>query len=271
MFTPNMSQEQVSEMDRRRGLGDTGLFNNTNLLVAKKPWQNPDGTHKSASEDEEPMSDTQKAVQILKGISMPEGEKLVKRGDEEEEEDEVVNKADSAAAASQARSQRSRSREAGRKERTIASRYMKSGDHEPMNGKLENLDKYAKGGDSNSKISELFADDEDKLKEDTDTKKSFNSRSMHIMRPLGAYDPFGVESAARTIPVNRGSVLETAQLGSSIPTTTYKSCNVHGTIYRSNSACHPCTLYKSSTCKACGTSMTKAAGGTMKCPSGHNQ
>jgi hypothetical protein len=69
-FTPNMSNREMAEYDERRGHGDTDLFANPTIVTAKKPWQNPDGTHKSQIEDEK-MTATTKAIALLKGVTMP--------------------------------------------------------------------------------------------------------------------------------------------------------------------------------------------------------
>lgn len=92
-FTPNMTQAQISEYDRRRGLGDMGAFNDPDLIVNKKPWLKPDGTHKS--NDEADMSKTNEATEILKAMRVPErGEpfakpELPKREGESEQERQV--------------------------------------------------------------------------------------------------------------------------------------------------------------------------------------
>lgn len=76
-FTPNMSKEQVAEYDRRRGLGDMGAFNDPDLLINKRPWLRPDGTHKSNGEGD--MSKTQEAINTLKAMIVPEhGENFAK-------------------------------------------------------------------------------------------------------------------------------------------------------------------------------------------------
>lgn len=69
-FTPNMSNAQVKEFDRRRGLGDMGTFKEPDFLINKKPWLRADGTHKA--QDEGDMSKTQEAIQTLKGMRVPE-------------------------------------------------------------------------------------------------------------------------------------------------------------------------------------------------------
>lgn len=69
-FTPNMSQEQIAEFDRRRGLGDMGTFKEPDFLINKKPWLRADGTHKA--QDEGDMSKTQEAIQTLKGMRVPD-------------------------------------------------------------------------------------------------------------------------------------------------------------------------------------------------------
>lgn len=94
-FTPNMSPEQIAELDRRRGRGDTGPFSDPEGIENKKPWLKPDGTHKSQDEDST-MSTTAEATQILKNrVRMPEeGEPfgkptLPKREGESESERQV--------------------------------------------------------------------------------------------------------------------------------------------------------------------------------------
>ena len=51
-FTPNMSTAEIAEYDKRRGYGDVDLFANPTVVSLKKPWQNPDGTHKAHTEEE---------------------------------------------------------------------------------------------------------------------------------------------------------------------------------------------------------------------------
>lgn len=180
-FTPNMSNREMAEYDERRGHGDTDLFVNPTVVSAKKPWQNPDGTHKSQNEDEN-MTATAKAIALLKGVTMPEGKPFGKplpekrEGETEFERDirhytEKVKDApkkypggqkqaiaiaaseagvakkggdsnSSAKRAQQASSQRASQRAQGRKERQIQARYMtKKGEFSPIDGKLEGLKK----------------------------------------------------------------------------------------------------------------------------------
>lgn len=70
-FRPNMSAEEMAELDRRRGLGDQGSFNDPDIIVSKKPWLKPDKTHKSQSEA--PMHDGMD--DLIRAMQIPEGGK----------------------------------------------------------------------------------------------------------------------------------------------------------------------------------------------------
>jgi hypothetical protein len=98
--------------------------------------------------------------------------------------------------------------------------------------------------------------------------KALNSKSMHVLAPIGQYDPFNVQRSASTIPVTRAAVTETNP-HIYRPEQIYKSCMTHGITYRAESGCQPCNVYKSSTCSKCGDTMNKKAGGMLACSHGH--
>jgi hypothetical protein len=98
-------------------------------------------------------------------------------------------------------------------------------------------------------------------------QKALNSRSIHILPPRGPYDPFNVYRTATTVPVSKAAVDEVA--APIRHETVYKSCATHGITYRAESGCHPCKIYKSTTCAKCGEAMQKTAGGVLACSHGH--
>jgi hypothetical protein len=98
--------------------------------------------------------------------------------------------------------------------------------------------------------------------------KALSSRSMFIPRPMGAYDPFGIQRSATQLPVHTASVTEYGTMQQH-PSAAYKSCSTHGITYRSDLGCHPCTVSKSRECSQCGIEMHKAMGGVLRCPRGH--
>ncbi len=114
-------------------------------------------------------------------------------------------------------------------------------------------------------------------------KKALTSRSFHIPRPYGGYDPYNVLRSATTVTNRQYSGLTNPSQGFSpdaqntledvteaekkrTQQLTYKSCPTHGITYRIDNFCAPCEINKSSTCQSCGTIMNKSYGGTLFCP-----
>lgn len=99
--------------------------------------------------------------------------------------------------------------------------------------------------------------------------KALNSQSMHIMRPMGTYDPYDIMRSGTTVPVHR---IAPPELEAQVrPAPTYKSCTVHGLMHKSDAGCHLCEVHKSMTCKSCGEALVKQRGngGAPTCPAGH--
>lgn len=119
-------------------------------------------------------------------------------------------------------------------------------------------------------------------------KKALTTRSMHVMRPVGEYDPFGIYRSATTQTTRGFSKLQSPQgvaplVGETMEEVglrpldikppwhhqAQKSCHAHGISYNPETGCYPCNLSKSLDCSKCGTSMVKQIGGTMACPKMH--
>lgn len=98
------------------------------------------------------------------------------------------------------------------------------------------------------------------------TMKSLNSGSMHVFRPVGNWDPYGVNRSATTIPVHSAPIAE--QQTTAKPDV-WKSCVAHGVNYRAGGQCEPCRIAKSTECVTCGAGMSKSFGGVYRCPRGH--
>lgn len=99
--------------------------------------------------------------------------------------------------------------------------------------------------------------------------KALNSQSMHVMRPLGTYDPYDIQRSATTIPMHR---IAPPELQAQVrPAPVYKSCTVHGFLHKSDVDCHLCVVQKSTSCKSCGEQLVKMRGngGAPTCPAGH--
>lgn len=307
-FLPNMSKQEMAEYDKRRGQGDVELFHHPTLVTAKKPWQNLNGTHKAQLEEEKPMTETVKAISLLKGINN-----------------------NSVSQASHAASQRASQRQQGRKERQIEEYHMtKKG--APLDEKFEGLKKFvmtsapapsgaslphgsqtgvaSAGGQTGMSpahsalsavpkpsgpppipsMKSVKEDDDDdftdklfgksledqkkdfiKHMDDFETEymsKALNSKSMAVLRPNHMYDPFNVMRSATTSVVHKADIAET-NTPNFRDQVVYKSCVTHGISYRSEVGCHPCNVFKSNNCSHCGSAMTKTAGGSLACSHGH--
>lgn len=283
-FTPNLTTGQVMDLDRRRGMGDTGTFTQPEGLEAKKPWLNPDGTHK-AQEDSMPLPPKR------------EGETEFER-DIRHYTNEVKDNP---------------KKYPGGQKQAIAIAANEAGvakkgdDGDPYNGRLEGLKKYVISsapppgapkmpsaapktpaapaapsmgakpptppmgamkpppipGDAKGMYRSIEEDHED----EEDTEKALTTRSMYVPPPMGPYDPFGILRNGSSVP-SRQIPIDT-YVNSMKPMDAYKSCVVHGVSYRDSVGCPPCAIQKSSMCKTCNGQMYKTAGGTLTCPRGH--
>lgn len=116
--------------------------------------------------------------------------------------------------------------------------------------------------------------------------KALNSRSFHIPRPMGPYDPFAIQRSATTIYTDKLSKLpkpegyaplirDTIQFVSEKPANLknpsdeVEKCLVHGIAYKSQNGCYPCNMTKSMMCKNCGEPLVKQKGGYSACSKGH--
>lgn len=111
--------------------------------------------------------------------------------------------------------------------------------------------------------------------------KALTSRSLHIPKPYGNYDPFEILRSATTATSSRFSGLinpaqnfapdvlntfeDVANKEKARTHITYKSCSTHGITYRTDRTCAPCDISKATTCGTCGTTLNKALGGLF-CP-----
>lgn len=122
------------------------------------------------------------------------------------------------------------------------------------------------------------------VEEAPELEKALNSRSFHISRPAGEYDPFGVYRSATTT-TNRnfsklyapegvaGPVQDTiANVDAAEKLRTqsklYKACEVHGNSFLADRGCFRCTIAKSYDCKKCGGQMVKTTAGMTVCSRG---
>jgi hypothetical protein len=126
----------------------------------------------------------------------------------------------------------------------------------------------------------MHEDGEDLVK---DVSKALSTRSIHIPRPNHHYDPFDIQRSATTATTRShsglngpsgvaplvGETLADAEDAAKVRSTqdTYKSCNFHRLVYKSEIGCVMCnhTMRKSNMCKTCGDVMEKVAGGYMSC------
>lgn len=102
-----------------------------------------------------------------------------------------------------------------------------------------------------------------------DLSKALNSQSMHVLRPLGTFDPYDIQRSGTAVPMHR---IAPQELEASFrPAPTYKSCTVHGLMHKSDAGCHLCDVQKSMSCKSCGEALVKQRGngGAPVCPAGH--
>lgn len=299
-FTPNMTMSQVAEMDRRRGQGDQSTFSNPDGIVRKRPWLNADGTHKSAEDREDDMQDTktalEKSIENLKkyvlssahppsGASAPSGSvtgvssaggssgapspsasaalsavspskpppmpkpSMKSFTDKERIGDGIAEmldgmketkKSDAASQAQQSAQQRDNQRRQGKKERDIRAHQMSVDTSKSIAGEP---------------LGEAI--------------KALNSASMHVLRPLGPYDPYQIVNSAMAVHVRQ---IAPPELEAQVrPAPTYKSCLTHGLMHKSDAGCHLCVTQKSLACKSCGSGLVKMRGngGAPTCPAGH--
>jgi len=111
--------------------------------------------------------------------------------------------------------------------------------------------------------------------------KALTTRSMHIPRPQGVYDPFGVYNSAMKTMTRQNSALYSPEgvaplVGDTLKDVSgkdynrvadpYNNCPTHGTVYKSSVGCFSCGLYKSTCCSSCNARLTKSAGGNLFCP-----
>lgn len=126
-------------------------------------------------------------------------------------------------------------------------------------------------------------DDEDQ----EDVEKALSTRSFAIPRPMGEYDPFGIQRSATTVPTDVTSKLPKPEgFAPAVRQTlddvsnrnltikpywekTTKSCMIHGISYDVQKGCHPCKVTKSMSCSECGEQKVKRPGGESYCPKGH--
>lgn len=112
------------------------------------------------------------------------------------------------------------------------------------------------------------------------TAKALSTKSYHVPRPLGEYDPYGIMRSATTTTSHRHTALkgvngvapdvmdtmmDVASRKVHPETDVYKTCPAHGTIYKSQKGCWPCDVFKSSLCKGCDGEMDKGPAGAMVC------
>lgn len=312
-FTPNMSQEMVALMDRRREAGDRSTFTNPDGIVPKKPWLKPDGTHKSTEDREDEMPDTNKksaldkALEGLKkyvlssahppaGMSAPPGSVTGVK-----QTGGIGGAPSPAAHAALAAVKPAAPKPAmggAMKPPPIPS--MKSMAMEKCgDGIADMLDgmkdtkksepsqaaKQAQSASSSRDANRRFGKRErdihahqmsqtsKSLEQDTRwpaAAKALNSSSMHVMAPLGPYDPYNIMRNATAVPTHMANPGEAHGMVTR-PSVTYKSCDVHGTMHKSDAGCHLCAVQKSMECDTCGTALVKMRGngGEPTCPSGH--
>lgn len=109
---------------------------------------------------------------------------------------------------------------------------------------------------------------EKSVDEDTLVEKAMTSRSIPQLRPL-VYDPSQTTNRALAVPYTPIDLSDPAYQGTVRTQETYKSCMIHGIMFKSDRECHPCSISKSLTCKNCGSDMQKTAGGGLVCSAGH--
>jgi hypothetical protein len=285
-FTPNMSQDDVTELDRRRGLGDHGAFNDPDILVNKRPWLRPDGTHKSSG-DEKTMSKTAEATETLKAMKVPTGGEPFGKcgcsGPCDHQKESAMKCMDGLKKyAGKTLGPRGMGMEMSLdSEKDDVSALEALLEHEKKEAK-EEVEKMLPG--ELSKPSPLSSDTTAVTAASTTpapppatpppatasnamAMKSLNTRSFFIPPPLQAYDPYGVNRNATTIPVSRAAIGEGSER--SVQPDVFKSCTTHGVTFRASQGCHPCNVQKSLECKECGSGMMKSFGGVYRCPRGH--
>lgn len=305
MFTPNMPPEMVAEMDRRRGQGDMSTYNNPDGIVRKRPWLNPDGTHKSNEREDEMQNEKsplEKSLENLKkfvlssahapsGTSAPHGSQTGVRSAGGHSGMPSPNA--SAALGAVSAPKPPKPSMGGAKPPPLPNMKSMSDEERVGDGVASMLEDMSEAKKSEPNAAAHAAREEASQREaarrfgkrerdirahqmTTDTSKSFaweeaskalNSRSMHVLRPLGQYDPYQIARAGTAVPMSRIAPPELeAQMR---PSPVYKSCVIHGLMHKSDAACHLCTTQKSMSCKSCGGQLVKMRGGGMSCAAGH--
>jgi hypothetical protein len=257
-FLPSMNQEQVSEMDKRRGVGDTGTYTNPSKVVAKEPWMQPNGTHKAAPLDDDTKEDLAKPI-LPKRKDESEAERQVRSHveDAKNNPDKYPGGRDQAIAIGlhQAGVGRKKSQESAMSATKQATKLLKS---------------FVKKGDADatSKVKDLLdyeMQEHGKIPTPAEERaeKALTSRSG-LINSL----PFQSDSIAANalrIPVRPAELPEAFEPRHYATVETYETCPTHGIVHKSSNPCWPCVVAKSMTCKSCGGPMTKSTVGDYTC------
>lgn len=268
-FHPGMSTDKMKELDRRRGLGDTGPFKDPDVLVNKKPWLKEDGTHKAqeGKMDDSPLDGKLEGLKkyVISSAPPPGAPPMPKPST-------GGGMGGSSGGGGGGMPKMGGAPKGPPPIPADAKSYSKDdGDHDKDDDDSTVDRLFGKQPDSmKMAYAKKSFDPKDLLVSCTSMMKALNTRSFYIPPPLKPYDPYGVQNNAMSIPVSNATPIETGPTATAvIPQTVYKSCAVHGITYRSELGCHPCNVAKSTECQTCGAGMMKSFGGVYRCPRGH--
>lgn len=159
-----------------------------------------------------------------------------------------------------------------------------SGDHGESDDHVKRMKEMThKLGEYTHKACDAEPYEEDGVHMEKDCSKALSTRSMHIPRPHSYYDPHDIMRSATT-PNTRGhsrlqgpsgvaplvgETLHDAEDSAAVRSkqVTYKSCNFHQLVHRSDTGCGMCnhSVSKSLSCDKCGSDMYKYKGGSLSC------